>query len=88
MPTQVAEIKRMIFLGSSSWGHPWQGLIWFLPADLVMCELLLNIKFLKKNKRETFLAVQWLRLHTSNAGGVSSIPGWKTKSPQAARLNK
>ena len=50
MPTQVAEIKRMIFLGSSSWGHPWQGLIWFLPADLVMCELLLNIKFLKKKQ--------------------------------------
>ena len=23
--------------------------------------------------------VQWLRLHTSTAGGVGSIPGWRTK---------
>ena len=23
---------------------------------------------------------QWLRLHTPNAGGLSSIPGWRTRS--------
>ena len=25
------------------------------------------------------LAVQWLRLHTSTAGGMGSISGWETK---------
>ena len=28
----------------------------------------------------TFLVIQWLRLHASNAGGPSSIPGWGTRS--------
>ena len=28
-------------------------------------------------------AVQWLRLYTSIAGGMGSIPGWKTKIPHA-----
>ena len=27
--------------------------------------------------------VQWLRLHTSTAGGKSSISGWGTKIPHA-----
>ena len=26
----------------------------------------------------TFLAVQWLRLHASNAGGAASLPAWGT----------
>ena len=30
------------------------------------------------------LAVQWLRLCTSNASGVGSVPGWGTKIPYAA----
>ena len=29
----------------------------------------------------TSLAVQWLRLHTSNARGAGSVPGWGTKIP-------
>ena len=29
------------------------------------------------------MAVQWLRLCTSNAGAVGSIPGWGTKIPHA-----
>ena len=29
----------------------------------------------------TFLAVQWLRLCASNAGGEGSILGWETKIP-------
>ena len=33
----------------------------------------------------TSLAVQWLRLLTSTAGGMSSIPGWGTKIPPTAR---
>ena len=28
--------------------------------------------------------VQWLRLHTPDAGGTGSIPGWETKIPHAA----
>ena len=33
---------------------------------------------------ETSLVVQWLRLHTSNAGSTGSIPGQGTKTPRAA----
>ena len=33
----------------------------------------------------TSLAVQWLRLHTSTAGGAGSIPGGGTKIPRATR---
>ena len=33
----------------------------------------------------TSLAVQWLRLHASDAGGAGSIPGQGTKIPHAAR---
>ena len=36
----------------------------------------------------TSLAVQWLRLHTSNAGGTDWVPGWRTKIPYAAWLQK
>ena len=32
----------------------------------------------------TSLAVQWLRLHTSNAEDVGLIPGWGTKISHAA----
>ena len=42
--------------------------------------------FLFKNSISgTSLAVQWLRLHTSNAGGVGSIPGGGAKIPHALR---
>ena len=37
----------------------------------------------KKKLQETSFAVQWLRLCTSSAGGVSSIPGQGTKIPHA-----
>ena len=29
------------------------------------------------------LLVQWLQLHTSNARGLGSIPGWGTRFPHA-----
>ena len=32
--------------------------------------------------------VQWLRLHTSNAGGMGLIPGWGTKIPHAVRCGQ
>ena len=36
----------------------------------------------------TSLAVQWLRFHTSAAGGMSSIPGQGTKIPQAMQYGQ
>ena len=33
----------------------------------------------------TSLAVQWLRLRASTAGGTGSIPDWGTKIPHAAQ---
>ena len=33
----------------------------------------------------TSLAVQWLRLCVSTAGGMGSIPGWGPKIPHAAQ---
>lgn len=35
--------------------------------------------------RGTSLAVEQLRLHISNGGGLNSIPGWETKIPHAVR---
>ena len=37
---------------------------------------------------ETSLVVQWLKLCTSNAEGVGSIPGWGTKIPQRGLAEK
>ena len=41
-------------------------------------------EFLKEG-RGTSLAVQWLRLRASTAGGVGSIPGRGTKIPHTAQ---
>ena len=50
-------------------------LLYSKPTDL-------NVTLIKKqNKTGTSLAVQWLRLHTSTAGGAGSIPGLGTKIP-------
>ena len=38
--------------------------------------------------QRTSLAIQWLRLHTSNAGRVGSIPGWGTKISHALRCGQ
>ena len=35
----------------------------------------------RKTGTETCLAVQWLRLHASNAEDKGSIPGWGIKIP-------
>ena len=35
----------------------------------------------------TSLAVQWLGLCASTAGGMGSIPGWGTKIPHAMQTN-
>ena len=40
--------------------------------------------FTRKEILGTSLAVQWLRLRDSSAGGTGSIPGWGTKIPRAA----
>ena len=39
----------------------------------------------KKIKTGTSVAVQWLRLCASTAGGMGSIPGRGTKIPHATR---
>ena len=36
----------------------------------------------------TFLAVQWLRLNTFNAGGMGLILNWGIKIPHAVALKK
>ena len=36
----------------------------------------------------TSLAVQWLRLHASNAGSAGSVSGWGTKISHAHRTAK
>ena len=41
-----------------------------------------------RNILGTSLVVQWLRLCTSNAGGMGSIPGQETKIPCAAWCGK
>ena len=39
-------------------------------------------------KTGTPLAVHWLRLHASTAGGVGSIPGQGTKIPHVAQCSQ
>ena len=34
------------------------------------------------------LAIQWLRLHTSNTRGMGLIPGWGTEMPHATQRGK
>ena len=50
------------------------------PSNILGWELT-ESNLLKSNR--TSLAVQWLRLHASTAGGMGSIPGWGTKIPHA-----
>ena len=42
----------------------------------------------KKKKHTTLLAVQWLRLCASNAGGLGWIAGWGTRIPHAMGHSK
>ena len=44
--------------------------------------------FLKNFEGGTSLAVQWLRLHASIAGGAGSIPDRGTKIPHAMRCSQ
>ena len=37
----------------------------------------------EKTNERTSLVIQWLRLCTPKAGGLSLIPGWRTKIPHA-----
>ena len=46
----------------------------------LLCMIYFIIKIINKG---TSLAVQWLGLRASNAGGAGSIPGGATKIPQA-----
>ena len=42
----------------------------------------------KRRKPATSLVVQWLRLYTSTAGGMGSIPDRGTKIPHAVQHNQ
>lgn len=50
--------------------------------------LLVIRNFKLKLQGRKFLVVQWLRLWTSNVAGMSSIPGWGTKSSHAAQSSQ
>ena len=39
-------------------------------------------------KRGNYLAAQWLGLQASTAGGMGSIPGWRTKIPQTVQCGQ
>ena len=41
---------------------------------------------LKSKEWEISLAVQWLKLRASNAGGVGSILGWEPRCPHAMQV--
>ena len=47
-----------------------------------------KLKGIFKDTTGTSLAVQWLRLRASTAGGMGLIPGQGTKIPHAARCSK
>ena len=44
-------------------------------------EEMMGINSIKGSLQGTSLAVQWLELHASNAGGSGSIPGGEAKIP-------
>ena len=48
----------------------------------------LILSTIPQTKCVTSLAVQWLRLWASNAGGMGSIPGWGTKIPHPCSQSK
>ena len=47
-----------------------------------------NQFFFIKRKNRNSMVVQWLRLHASTVGDTSSIPGPRTKIPQAAQCSQ
>ena len=47
-----------------------------------------DLRLIRKTLPGTSLAVQWLRLCASTAGGMGSIPGWGTKIPHAAQYGQ
>ena len=54
----------------------------------VLRKLSKTLKCNFKKRLGTTLIVPWLRLWTSNAGGVGAIPGWGTKIPHAVRYSR
>ena len=47
-----------------------------------------SINAVQKESTGASLAVQWLGLHTSSAGGMGSVPGWGTKISQPKKQKK
>ena len=57
-----------------------------MKKDFMLLSFLnLNLGLVKVTSDWDFHGVQWLRLPSSTVEDTSSIPGWETKSPCAAR---
>ena len=52
---------------------------WFLDVSKCTIRVSNNKNTRNKGDNGNSLAVQWLRLRTSTAGGVGSFPGWGTR---------
>ena len=72
------DLFSYLFTGSSSHIYKFVQLFFFFFISLTT----------KMKAPGTSLAVRWLRLHTSTAGGAGSIPGWETKIPHATTQPK
>ena len=56
----------------------------YINIENIIMNLIIILPRLNNYKRQTSLAIQWLRPHTFNAGGMGSIPGQGTKVLHAA----
>ena len=89
-PVRMAIIKKKKITNNKCWqGCGEKGALIHCWQEYKLVEPLWKTvgRFLKKLKIElpaTSLAVQWLRLRASNAGGSGSIPCWGAKIPRAA----
>ena len=62
--------------------------VWIYMSDFPSVCLSFPICKMGYNSIGTSLAVQWLGLHTSTAGSMDSVPGWRTKILQAVRCGQ
>ena len=78
----IVNLHNLIHLEGCQWIP--SGIFLCIYVHVCMC---LCYFILKWDRTGTPLPVQWLRLHDSNAQGMSSIPGQGTKIPHAAGLD-
>ena len=60
------------------------------PDKTFSVKYLVGVKLMDNERHDvgSFLVVQWLELSTLTAKGLSLIPGWGSKSPQAMRYSQ